>query len=461
MGCGNQPLPEQTVTIEKPLKQTPNAKPTSTPASNEPLSTPCPLQKLFSVPFCTKTTLKMNGGYLTTPKKNEQIQQTQILVSAPSSNKIHFRVLAEGKVGMIAIRPGAEFPLSFITEVIQSSQIGVGMSEMTVESPGPNGIVVYIISEGKPASVEIDGLGKMILDIQHGDLSYIPPKLVKNERKAKTDQKITTKRFINYYSCQMHGGFEIQEQAGEEVDDNQVMIQTGTGNLVRISAACSGKVGLIAMRKSNNFPLESSTDILASSGLLENQVSLDVTSPGAMIVYIVSNGQLVDLHIDGLQKTLLAVSHGEDHIPTRRESSISHSSRSSVYKKSEFRAPVKQTLFTVAHHTQLKGGFEIDNEPGIDIIDGQILVYAPTGNKVKIGAKGIGKVGIAVMHRDTFPLVKTTEIIGWSGVQMGEASITVNSVGPRGMVVYFIGNGKIDTSIDGLGSMLLEVAEVI
>ena len=84
---------------------------------------------------------------------------------------------------------------------------------MMVSCPNPSGFVVYVISEGAQCNVDIDGLGKMIVEISHGDLSYVPPKQLtltekkKEKKQVKRNIKLLSQTFIERKNLEMHGGF--------------------------------------------------------------------------------------------------------------------------------------------------------------------------------------------------------------------------------------------------------------
>ena len=40
------------------------------------------------------------------------------------------------------------------------------------------------------------------------------------------------------------------------------------------------------------------------------------------------------------------------------------------------------------------------------------MVSAPTGSKIRIEAKSMGKVRVIAMKKDTFPLLQSTDILG-------------------------------------------------
>ena len=126
--------------------------------------------------FIQMSTVKMFGGYFAYPKANETVDKTQIFVSAPSMNQIQCTVDGPGNMGLIAMRTGSSFPVEIIPDVLFSSQISDKHAELLVDSPGPSGFILYVISEGAECEVSINGLGKMILEISHGDLNFIPPK---------------------------------------------------------------------------------------------------------------------------------------------------------------------------------------------------------------------------------------------------------------------------------------------
>ncbi|CAL5977050.1 Conserved_hypothetical protein [Hexamita inflata] len=473
MGCGGLQSYEEESIQKEPIVEVKVQKPL-TPTTQQSVNKktiPKPKTKQIPPPvlqfdrFFTKKTIQFKGGYFVAPKRNELLQKTQILVSAPTFNQVKISAKAAGKVGLIAVRPGPEFPLSMITDVLQSSQIADNYTEMIVDTPAPSGFVVYIISEGQPCDVEIDGLGKAVLELAYGDLKYEPPvgQLI-GQKKAKLSArpaKLTSVRFVSTFKLQMHGGFIAKNEQEEEIDDNQFIVQTSSGTEVKISAKCNGKVGLMILRKGSQFPLQVSTDILAYGEPVADSVETIVKSPGpeGFIVYLMSNSQLCDVNVDGMGRLLACVSYGDDHIPTRRESSISNSSRSSALKKVQYTAPVKQHTFINNFNMKFKGGAEIDQEPGTDIFEQhQLLICAPTGNKVKIGITGIGKVGIMVMQRDSFPLSKTTGIITKCDPQADKTEIVVESPGPTGFICYFVGNGKIEATVNGMGAMILEIA---
>ena len=63
---------------------------------------------------------------------------------------------------------------------------------------------------------------------------------------------------------------------------------------MKISAHSNGKVGLVALRYQNVFPLPAIDDVLAIAPPEDDQVELLIDSPGptGFIVYVMSNGEL-------------------------------------------------------------------------------------------------------------------------------------------------------------------------
>ena len=122
------------------------------------------------------TSMKMFGGYFSVAKRNESIDKTQIYVSAPTSNPIQVSIDGTGNVGLLALRATGTFPLDVVTDVLCVGQFQEKHSEMLVDSPGPAGFVIYVMSEGAECEVSINGMGKIILEVYHGDLNFQPPK---------------------------------------------------------------------------------------------------------------------------------------------------------------------------------------------------------------------------------------------------------------------------------------------
>ena len=92
-----------------------------------------------------------------------------------------------------------------------------------------------------------------------------------------------------------------------------------------------------------------------------------------------SNYLEVKVHVDGMGKIIPCISHSDDHAIEHR-SSASHSTRSSVYKREEFRAEVVKLNYLKTFERTMNGAQEIDCEPGVDLEEAsQILVYAATG----------------------------------------------------------------------------------
>lgn len=69
----------------------------------------------------------------------------------------------------------------------------------------------------------------------------------------------------------------------------------------------------------------------------------------------------------------------------------------------------------------------------------------------------MGMVKVIAMKVDTFPLSKSTDILGVSDSKEGETELIITSPNPKGCVIYAIGTGKIELNIDGMDCMLLEV----
>jgi len=100
---------------------------------------------------------------------------------------------------------------------------------------------------------------------------------------------------------------------------------------------------------------------------------------------------LCDVNIDGQGKLLLGVAHGDDNVPQHRESSVSHSSRSSVYKRAEFRGDVSRNSWLKQFSRKIQGAAEANIEPGLDLGERhQVLVYAATGTNIIATIKATG-----------------------------------------------------------------------
>ena len=81
----------------------------------------------------------------------------------------------------------------------------------------------------------------------------------------------------------------------------------------------------------------------------------------------------------------------------------------------------------------------------------QIMVSAPTGNKIRVNAKSMGKARVIAMKKDTFPLQQTTDILGASDLNDGESELVITAQDPKGCVLYIIGDGKVEVNIDSDG----------
>ena len=99
-------------------------------------------------------------------------------------------------------------------------------------------------------------------------------------------------------------------------------------------------------------------------------------------------------------------------------------------------------------------------KPGIEIqANQQIMVSAPTGSKIRIEAKSMGKARVIAMKKDAFPLLQTTDILGASELVDGQAELVLTTQNPKGCVLYIVGDGKVETNIDSDGYMQIELAE--
>jgi len=137
---------------------------------------------------------------------------------------------------------------------------------------------------------------KMILSVQYGDLNAAPPRMktIAERRAERANKGVTLKEstYIMNYSVSMHGGFFVENQVGEELDDNQIQVFATEGNQIVITAAVqSGKVGLMALRNEKKFPLVQINDVLSYAEPCEGRCELRVVSPGVegFTVYVMSN----------------------------------------------------------------------------------------------------------------------------------------------------------------------------
>ena len=175
---------------------------------------------------------------------------------------------ANGKVGLVAMKAGADFPLDCITDVLASTQPTDNEVTLDVDSPGPQGFVIYVISEGEKATFTADGCDSVLLMLAHGDLSYVPPaqdKLGSKKTRAVKEVTLREKTFLMSETFEMHGGYISSCEVGDEIDDSQFIVYAPIDNEVKVTAMCKGKVGLLALRASKDFPLITINDILAYS----------------------------------------------------------------------------------------------------------------------------------------------------------------------------------------------------
>ena len=93
------------------------------------------------------------------PELEESMEKSQVFVSVPDQSTIFITADCQGVVKLIAMRTGQQFPLQQWTEVIQISDYCQCHCEMVVQSPDPNGFVLYVISEGANVDLFIDGCG--------------------------------------------------------------------------------------------------------------------------------------------------------------------------------------------------------------------------------------------------------------------------------------------------------------
>ena len=116
--------------------------------------------------------------------------------------------------------------------------------------------------------------------------------------------------------------------------------------------------------------------------------------------------------------------------------------------------------FVQQYNQIMDGGMNLDPVQAGTLIqpNQQLLVCAPTNNKIRANVKGLGKVRVIAMKKDTFPLQMTTDILGASEYKEGETELVIASPGPKGCILYIIGQGKVEVNVDSDGFMLLEVA---
>ena len=135
---------------------------------------------------------------------------------------------------------------------------------MTIDTPNPNGFVLYVVSEGDLCELTVDAGTYMILDAIHGDLSYTPPELQKvgEKKKRATDLVLKEKTWLTTYSMNMHGGELVEQTKGEDLDESQFIVHAPTGNHVKITISGQGKMGLMALANEESFPIATVSDIV-------------------------------------------------------------------------------------------------------------------------------------------------------------------------------------------------------
>jgi hypothetical protein len=97
----------------------------------------------------------------------------------------------------------------------------------------------------------------------------------------------------------------------------------------------------MALKAEEVFPIAVVSNDVIGYETGTNQVTMEVTSPGpeGFVVVVMSNNIEVKINVDGMGKMIPCISHSDDHIIDRR-SSDSKSSKSSIYKRDEFRTEV-------------------------------------------------------------------------------------------------------------------------
>eukprot|EP00703_Trepomonas_sp_PC1_P002264 JAP94342.1 Hypothetical protein TPC1_13041 [Trepomonas sp. PC1] len=333
---------------------------------------------------------------------------------------------------------------------------------MTIDAPNPNGFVLYIVSEGDLCEVSIDAGPYMILDAIHGDLTYSPPQLQKigEKKKRSADLVLKEQLWLNTYTMNMHGGEIVDQTKDEDLDESQFIVHAPTGNHVKITIVGQGKMALMALGIEESFPIAAVSDNVLGYDVGTNQAEIEVYSPGpeGFVVAVMSNYTEVKVNIDGMGKIIPCISHGDDHAIDHR-SSASHSQKSSIQKREEFRGEVHKLNYIQSFEKTFKGAQEIDCEPGIDLEETQqILVYAATGTQIKCEVEGDENVSIIVMERDSFPLMRSTKIISSALNQFKKVSLITNCPGVGGMVCYFVGKGQLNARISSGERSMIQIA---
>ena len=105
--------------------------------------------KVMHSSFITYKNLEMHGGFICPADKGEELDDTQFIVYAPDNNVVKVTAHANGNVGLIALSYCGAFPLRCIEDVIAYQEPQENDCTMLVDSPGPSGFVVYVMSNGQ------------------------------------------------------------------------------------------------------------------------------------------------------------------------------------------------------------------------------------------------------------------------------------------------------------------------
>ena len=85
------------------------------------------------------------------------------------------------------------------------------------------------------------------------------------------------------------------------------------------------------------------------------------------------------------------------------------------------------------------------------------MVSAPSGSKIRVNAKSMGKARVIAMKKDTFPLQQTTDILGASELKECESELVITTQDSNGCILYIVGDGKVEVNIESDEYMLIKV----
>ena len=87
------------------------------------------------------------------------------------------------------------------------------------------------------------------------------------------------------------------------------------------------------------------------------------------------------------------------------------------------------------------------------------MVSAPSGSKIRVNAKSMGKARVIAMKKDTFPLQQTTDILGASELKECESELVITTQDSNGCILYIVGDDKVEVNIDSDGQMQIELTD--